>query len=197
MNARILASLVRITGPDTAKRLSDRILFDVRPLAGNAVAGQVVGCPGAGIVMDEAWIRDASDEALDQTLSHEIFHAAFGPTGGPVLEVLRDNGMMRPRHVPPELRDEYNRSTDAVIEQAIAARATPAAARADAMLMKLWWLRGGLAHRVVAAVTADPPLDPASATLEDDVEARLPDLGGVSAHLVVADLVPMLRSADA
>lgn len=63
--------------------------------------------------------------------------------------------------------------------------------------IKLWWLRGAMAQRVIDAVLADPPLDGRSETLEDDIEARLPPLAGNSPHLVVGDVAIVIRARDA
>lgn len=67
----------------------------------------------------------------------------------------------------------------------------------DYLGMKLWWLKGAMAQSVIDAVLTDPPLDGRSETLEDDIEARLPPLKGVSPHLVVDDVATLIRARDA
>lgn len=119
MNARILASLVRITDPLTAAKLADRMLFDVRPLEGDAIAGQMWGSPGPGIVVDQAWLDGSIDETLDRLIAHELTHTAYGPGGEDVKAALGNFAMMKARFVPKEARGDYNAATDAIIEAVI------------------------------------------------------------------------------
>lgn len=119
MNARILASLVRITDPMTASRLASYILFHVAPMEGSAIAGQIPGA-GPGIAVNQDWLDGASDEQLDGILAHELAHAAYGPKGEPVMAALGNFAFMRVRFVPREAREAFNAAMDAIVDAAIA-----------------------------------------------------------------------------
>lgn len=117
---RLQASIVRIN----AGRIAQLIAITL-----GSFSTMVSATTLTGIAIDEDWLNQADDAAVDQILKHQLIHYACGSGGGRIADVVADLGEYAARAVAQakaqRLEASFSRAADVVIDDTLAPSMMP------------------------------------------------------------------------